>query len=299
MKSIHHQTRSLAIEEEIGNRQGAANNLNNLGNSTALASMTRPSSTTLARSPSRRRLAIGGRGRSLGNLGTLHLDGLHDAPAALNFLERAAAAYDAIWDDLGTTSSASPMATCRTTCFAEPSGAPMHALPNPTMHCLPPSAPLARLRAAARAATRAVWHGAGSCQEAAARPGFAQSSPCASAPPSSCSRTSTRPRSCMGRAVVEARLSLPSTRSASLSMTSHSGSWSSSAPHAQRSARRSNHECWSPSLVCRDLAILPDDEDIDEAALSTAISSTDASSVLRRCYELLIAPFADVIAEST
>ena len=50
------------------------------------------------------------------------------------------------------------------------------------------------------------------------------------------------------------------------------------------------------SFPARDLAALPDDEDIDEAALTTAISSTDASSLLRCCYELLIAPFANVIA---
>jgi tetratricopeptide (TPR) repeat protein len=54
------------------------------------------------------------------------------------------------------------------------------------------------------------------------------------------------------------------------------------------------------SCAARDLGLLTDDEDIDEAALTTAISSTDASSLLRRCYELLIAPFADVIvAESS
>eukprot|EP00908_Phaeocystis_cordata_P026817 Transcript_9326.p1 GENE.Transcript_9326~~Transcript_9326.p1 ORF type:complete len:690 (-),score=106.72 Transcript_9326:77-2146(-) len=54
------------------------------------------------------------------------------------------------------------------------------------------------------------------------------------------------------------------------------------------------------SFAARDLGLLLDDEDIDEAALTNAISSTDASSLLRRCYELLITPFADVIvAESS
>ena len=81
-------------------------------------------------------------------------------------------------------------------------------------------------------------------------------------------------------------------------MTSHSGSWSSSCAGTLSFRARHAATVSAPrrSFAARDLGPLPDDEYIDEAALTTAISGTDASSLLRRCYALLIAPFADAIA---
>ena len=49
--------------------------------------------------------------------------------------------------------------------------------------------------------------------------------------------------------------------------------------------------------AARGLAEFPDDDDdVDEAALSAAITTTDADRMLRRCHQLLISPVSQAIA---
>ena len=264
-KAIDHQTRSLTIDEEIGDRRGVA--------------------------------------VRLGNLGTLHLDGLHDAHAALKFLERAAAAYDAIWDDLGTDE--------QRIAYGDTQGPTIFARALQRAHARlsqPAHALLAAERARSRAfelllAQQRVQFGTG---QAAARK------------PTALDLASLQSLAVRQRAALVVFSHIDATTLFAWVVSSSGGASEPafheiSIPQHDKSigqlvelmrrtlnvrARHAATTSAGPrrSFAARDLAALPDEEDIDEVALSTAISTTDASSLLRRCYELLIAPFADAIA---
>ena len=304
-KAIDHHTRSLAIKEEIGDRHGVASSLGNLG-----IAYDRLGQYDKAIDHYTRSLAIAeeigdrqGVASSLGCLGSAHLEGLHDAPAALTLFERAAAAYDAIWDDLGSDE--------QRIAYGDSPGPPIVGRGLQRTHARlaqPAKALLAAERARSRAfelllAQQRVQFGKG--QAPVMKP--------AALDLASLQSLAVRQRAAL---VVFSHIdattlfawvvssgggaSEPAFRE--ISIAEHDKSLGQLVELMRRTlnvrARHATTASAGPrrSLAARDLGLLPDDEDIDEAALTTATSSADTSSLLRRCYELLIAPFTDVIA---
>ena len=309
-KAIDYYSRSLAISEKSSDQQGVAGSLGNLG--IAYRSLRQYDKAIDYYSHS---LAIAeeigdrqGMASSLGNLGNAHLKGLQDASAALIFFERAAAAYDAIWDDLGTDE--------QRIAYGDSQGPPNTVRGLQRTHARlaqPAKALLAAERARSRAfelllAQQRVQFGQG--QAAAMKP--------AALDLASLQSLAARQRAAL---VVFSHIDattlfawvVSSGGGASepvfreISIDKHDKSLgqlvelmrrtlnvrSRHARAGRRKGKRSSAARGAPSPPSDDE---DSDEGIDEAVLSTAASSTDTSSLLRRCYELLIAPFADVIA---
>ena len=308
-KAIDHHSRSLDIDEKLGDKQGMVSSLGNLG-----SAYLRVGQCDKAIDHHSRSLAIAkevgdrqGAANSLGNLGSTYYN-LGQCDKALTFFERAAAAYDAIWDDLGTDE--------QRIAYGDSQGPPNTVRGLQRTHARlaqPAKALLAAERARSRAfelllAQQRVQFGQG--QAAAMKP--------AALDLASLQSLAARQRAAL---VVFSHIDattlfawvVSSGGGASepvfreISIDKHDKSLgqlvelmrrtlnvrSRHARAGRRKGKRSSAARGAPSPPSDDE---DSDEGIDEAVLSTAASSTDTSSLLRRCYELLIAPFADVIA---